>query len=95
MAVKTVTLPEPESGTKRPKPTTPKNDAFAMLLSAKPLKLGLFLSGLWAMDLGYGLEMVLLEVVIRKCESPTTNISHENGRDTLMIKCHFVAYNYI
>ena len=36
MAVKMVTLPEPESGTKRPKPTTPKNDAFAMVLSAKP-----------------------------------------------------------
>ena len=44
MAVKTVTLPEPESGTKRRKPTTPKNDAFAMPLSAEPLKLGLFLT---------------------------------------------------
>ena len=32
------TLPEPESEseTKRPKPTTPKNDAFAMVLSAEP-----------------------------------------------------------
>ena len=28
-------LPEPESGTKRTKPITPKNDAFAMVLSAK------------------------------------------------------------
>ena len=27
--------PEPESGTKCPKPTTPKNDAFGMVLSAK------------------------------------------------------------
>ena len=36
MAVKMVTLPEPESGRKRPKPTTPKNDAFAMVLSAEP-----------------------------------------------------------
>ena len=50
MAVKMVTLPEPgqryhrvhqhtglpESGTKRPKPTTPKNDAFALVLFAEP-----------------------------------------------------------
>ena len=28
-----VTLPEPESGTKRPKLTTPKYGAFAMVLS--------------------------------------------------------------
>ena len=27
----------------------------------------------------YGSEMVLLGVVIRKCETPTTNISQENG----------------
>ena len=39
---KMVTLPEPESGTKRPKPTTPKNDAFTMVLPAEPLKLWLF-----------------------------------------------------
>jgi hypothetical protein len=31
-----VTLPEPQSGTKRLKLTTPKNDAFAILLSTKP-----------------------------------------------------------
>ena len=36
MGVKMVTLAEPESGTKRPKSTTPKNDAFAMVLSAEP-----------------------------------------------------------
>ena len=36
MAVKMVTLPKRESGTKRPKLTTPKNDAFVMVLSAKP-----------------------------------------------------------
>ena len=41
----------------------------------------------------YGSGMVLLGVVIRKCESPTTNISQENGHDLLMIKCQFVAYN--
>ena len=36
-----VTLPEPESGTKRPKLTTPKYGAFAMVLSAKQHKLWL------------------------------------------------------
>ena len=28
--------PEPKSGTKRLKPTTPKNDALAIMLSAEP-----------------------------------------------------------
>ena len=30
-----VTLPKPEFGTKRPKPTIRKNDAFAMVISAE------------------------------------------------------------
>jgi hypothetical protein len=30
------TLPEPQSGVKRPKLTTPKNDALAIVLSTKP-----------------------------------------------------------
>ena len=41
----------------------------------------------------YGSEMVLLGVVIRKCETSTTNISQENGHGILMITCQFVAYN--
>ena len=41
----------------------------------------------------YGSEMVLLGVVIGKCETPTTNISQENDHDILMITCQFVAYN--
>ena len=41
----------------------------------------------------YCSEMVLLGVVIRKCETPTTNISHENGHGIVMIECQFVAYN--
>ena len=41
----------------------------------------------------YGSEMVLLGVVIRKCETPTTNISQENGHGILMITCQFGAYN--
>jgi hypothetical protein len=42
MTVNMVTLPEPQSGTKRQKPTTPKNDAFAIVLSTKPYKVWLF-----------------------------------------------------
>ena len=40
-----------------------------------------------------GSEMVLLGVVIEKCETPTTNISQENGHGMLLITCQFVAYN--
>ena len=41
----------------------------------------------------YGSEMVLLGVVIWKYETPTTNISHENGHGILMTTCQIVAYN--
>ena len=88
MAVKIVTLPKPESRTKRPKPTTPKNDAFAMVLSAEPC-----IKALAILRCLYGSEMVLLGVVIGKCETPTTNISQENGHGILMITCQIVAYN--
>ena len=40
-----------------------------------------------------GSEMVLLGVVIKKCETPTTNISQENGHGMLLLTCQFVAYN--
>ena len=40
----------------------------------------------------YGSEMVLLGVVIRKCEAPATNISQENCHGILMITCQIVAY---
>ena len=39
----------------------------------------------------YGSEMVLLGVVTRKCETPTTNISQENGHGILMITYQIVA----
>jgi hypothetical protein len=42
MTVNMVMLPETQSGTKRPKPTTPKNDAFAIVLSTKPYKVWQF-----------------------------------------------------
>ena len=35
----------------------------------------------------YGSEMVLLGVVIRKCETPTTNISQENSHGLPMTTC--------
>ena len=41
----------------------------------------------------YGSEMVLLGVFIRKCETPTTDISQENGHGIVMITCQIVAYN--
>ena len=59
MAVKMVTLHKPESGTKRPKPTTPKNDAFAMN----------HIKALAILRCLYGSEIVVLGVVIGKCET--------------------------
>ena len=41
----------------------------------------------------YGSEIVLLEVVISKCEIPTTNISQQSGHGIVMITCQIVAYN--
>ena len=51
------------------------------------------IKGLGIMRCLYGSEMVLLLVVIGKCETPTPNISQENGHGILMITCQFVAYN--
>jgi hypothetical protein len=42
----------------------------------------------------YGSEMVLLGVVIGKCEMPGTEISQENDHVILMVKRQFVAYNF-
>ena len=41
----------------------------------------------------YGSEIVRLGVLIRKYETPTTNISQENGHSILMTTCQIVAYN--
>ena len=41
----------------------------------------------------YGSKVVLLGVVIGKCETPTTNISQKNGHSILMITCQFVVFN--
>ena len=42
----------------------------------------------------YGLEMVLLGVVIGKCEMPSTNISQENDHLIIIVKRQFVACNF-
>ena len=42
----------------------------------------------------YGSVMVLLGVVIGKCEMPNTNISQENGHAIITVKRQFVACNF-
>jgi stage V sporulation protein SpoVS len=42
----------------------------------------------------YGSEMVLLGVVLGKCEMPSTDISQENDHAILIVKRQFVAYNF-
>jgi hypothetical protein len=42
----------------------------------------------------YGSEMVLLGVVIGKCEMPSTNISQENDHAIIIVTRQFVACNF-
>jgi hypothetical protein len=42
----------------------------------------------------YGSEMVLLGVVIGKCEMPSTDISQENEYAILIVKRQFVTYKF-
>jgi hypothetical protein len=42
----------------------------------------------------YGSEMVLLGVVIGKCEMPSTNISQENDHAIIIVKRQFVTYKF-
>jgi hypothetical protein len=42
----------------------------------------------------YGSEMVLLGVVLGKCEMPSTDISQENHHAILIVKRQFVACNF-
>ena len=42
----------------------------------------------------YGSEMVVLGVVIGKCQMPSTDISQENDHAILMVKRQFVLYNF-
>jgi hypothetical protein len=42
----------------------------------------------------YGSEMVLLGVVIGKCEMPSTDISQQNDHAILIVKRQFVTYKF-
>jgi hypothetical protein len=42
----------------------------------------------------YGSEMVLLGLVIGKCEMPSTDISQENEHEILTVKRQFVTYKF-
>ncbi len=42
----------------------------------------------------YGSEIVVLGVVIGKCQMPSTDTSQENDHSILMVKRQFVAYNF-
>ena len=42
----------------------------------------------------YGSEMVLLAVVIGKCQMPSTDISQENANAILIVKRQFVTYKF-
>ena len=82
-----VTLPKPQSGTKRPKLTTPKTTLSPWCYLPNHKSFGYSEVLIWFSD------GTILGVVISKCEIPTTNISQEDGHGLLMIECQFVAYN--
>ncbi len=79
MMVNMVTLPEPQSGVKRPKLATPKNRHSAIYQTHKSF-------GYSEALILYGSEMVVLGVVIGKCEMSSTDISQENDHAILMVK---------
>ena len=72
MTVDMVTLSEPKSGAKRPKLTTSKKRRSRHSAIYQSIKALAILRCL------YGSEMVLLGVVIGKCEMARTDISQEN-----------------
>ena len=84
MAVNMVTLLEPQSGTKRPKLTTPKNDAFAMVLP-KHRSYGYSEVLIWFRD-------NVFTVVICKCEMPVN--LQDNEHALLMVKRQLGTYNF-
>ena len=71
MTVNMVTLPEPQSGTKRPKSTL-KTRHFRHSAIYQTMKALVILTCV------YGSEIVVLGAVIRKCQIPSTDISQEN-----------------
>jgi hypothetical protein len=79
MTVNTVTLPETDHTQKR-----------------RPLHIAIYqtIKALVILRCLYGSEMVLLGVVIGKCEMPSTDISQENDHAVLIVKHQFMAYNF-
>jgi hypothetical protein len=68
--------------------TTPQNDALAIVPIYQTMK------ALAIPRCLYGSEMVLLGVVIGKCEMPSTDISQENDHAILIVKRQFVTYKF-
>jgi hypothetical protein len=81
MTVNMVTLPEPQSGTKRRRRF--RHSAIYQTIQVLAILRCL-----------YGSEMVVLGVVIGKCEMPSTDISQENDHAILIVKRQFVAYKF-
>ena len=87
MTVDMVTLPEPQSGETSETDHTqkPRSRHSAIYQTMKALAILRCL---------YGSEMVLLGVVIGKCEMPSTDISQENDHAILIVKRQFVTYKF-
>jgi hypothetical protein len=81
-----VTLSEPQSGTKRPKPRPKRRFRHSAIYQT--------IKALAILKCLYGSEMVFLGVVIGKCDLSSIDISQENDHRILIIKRQFVAYNF-
>jgi hypothetical protein len=83
MTVNMVTLTEPQSETDHTQKRRFRHSAIYQTIKALAILRCL-----------YGSEMVLLRMVIGKCEMPGTDISQENGHAILIVKRQFVVYNF-
>ena len=88
MTVNMVTLPEPQSRDETSETDHTQKRRF------RHSAINQTIQGLAILRCLYGSEMVLLGVVIGKCEMPSTDISQENDHAILIVKCQFVAYNF-
>ena len=85
MTVDMVTLPEHQSGAETDNTQKRRFRHTAIYQTIKALAILRCL---------YGSEMVLLGVVIGKCEMPSTDISQENEHAILIVKRQFVTYKF-
>jgi hypothetical protein len=88
MKVDMVTLPEPQSGgeTSETDHTQKRRSRHSAIYQT--------IKGLAILRCLYGSEMVLLGVVIGKCEMPSTDISQEIDHAILTAKRQFVTYKF-